>query len=732
MNIGQLFLPSNYYLNWHAVPFFITGILITAEALFVYIQNRKSPLNFGFAIVTVCAGIWLSGVGFMYSVVNGTIALLWSRYYCWLGVIFICPSVYLFSVAVEQKTLTGRIKFICANYLIALGFYLICISTPFFVREMFDYPWGFYPKGEIIEKLFLIWYAILLFLAFLNFIRSYKNETTPIKKKQAKFIIIAFIFGAIGGSIDFLATVGVPLYPFGSLSVFLFLSIMAYSIVRYKLMDIETVLHKTILWVLSFSVITVPILLLYRLVFSMMKDSVFLQIVFWTMSLVAFTFYLRLIQPKIDHVFQRRRADMDAILNRFIEDLVHLKGLNNLILYIERTIANTMYPQWTDIFIYNEKQKKYAVANRTGDVGRSAEFDGRDGFLKWLKEYNRIVYREFIELDPIYASIEQVANDYFRSAGATVAIPLILNEQLLGIINLAKKANLRRYSGLDFQFLTTLKNQSAIAISNSLIYQNIEEQVTLRSEELVAVQKQLIQAEKLATVGTLSGGVAHEINNPLTAILTNVQMLLAFSDKKEVQVDRDSLELIEEATQRCRMIVQKLMTYAKKPMKTSEVSKINVLDALKKTVAFLEYQLEQEDVKIILEAEEGDYPVMGNRNELEQVMTNIILNARDAIMQHKKKGDIHLTLSRTDNRIKMDIKDDGKGIAQDIIPKIFDPFFTTKDVGKGLGLGLSICQSIIEKHKGRITVKSEVGQGTTFTITLPRHSLVAESSHAGD
>jgi two-component system NtrC family sensor kinase len=111
---------------------------------------------------------------------------------------------------------------------------------------------------------------------------------------------------------------------------------------------------------------------------------------------------------------------------------------------------------------------------------------------------------------------------------------------------------------------------------------------------------------------------------------------------------------------------------------------------------------------------------MGNQNELEQVITNIILNARDAIKQAKSGGEIHIGLEKEKEWIKVNIRDEGIGIRKEIIHKIFDPFFTTKDVGKGVGLGLSICQSIVEKHKGKITVDSEPGRGTEFSIWLPR------------
>ena len=727
----ELFNFNNYHYNPHAIPVMLAGALVFCIGIFILLQTKKTIRNIAFFFFCMSLSLWLFPMGFVYCSNNPQTALLWYKHFVFFGVINIMPNFYLFSTA-TSGFLNKQRPFVWAGFIISNLFYLATVMTDKIITTPRLYFWGYFPHYRSLTAVFFIVYAALFITSEINLWVAYKREEVSIKRTQILIIFFGLIIGFIA-SFDFVAKFWlIPLYPFGFIPSFILSSMVAYSVIKHKAFDIETVIHKTILWILSFTIITIPIFLFYRWVFPVMKDSAFLQAVFGIMSFIVFALYLRLIQPKIDHIFQRRKADIDEISTRFTEDLVHLKGLDNLIRYIEATITNTIYSQWTDIFIYDENEGQYVAANRNRLENRPMAFDEGNNFLEWLKEHNQIVYREFVDIDPVYAPIKQAAKDYFDLSEATVAIPLILNEQLLGIVNLDKKANLRRYSGLDFHFLRILKNQSAIAISNSLIYQNIERQVSQRTEELVAVQKQLIQAEKLATVGTLSGGVAHEINNPLTAILTNVQMLLAFSDEKVDPEDKESLKLIEEATQRCRTIVQKLMTYAKKPLKSGEVEKINVLDVLKKAIAFLEYQLEQDDVRIILEAKEDDYPVTGNHNELEQVLTNIILNARDAICAIKKKGSIQVSLSKPESQIRIRIKDDGKGIAPDIIPKIFDPFFTTKDVGKGLGLGLSICQSIIESHKGRIKVKSEPDNGAAFTIVLPRYSQVAASCKVGD
>jgi len=713
-----LFHISHYHFNIHAIPVMLVGLLIFCIGLLIFFQTRRTVKDIAFVLFCMSSTLWLFTMGFVYSAPDPQTALRLYKSLTFFGVSNLTPNLYLFA-ACASGLLHKQRYWVILTYVVTNTIYLLALTTDKFITLPHHYFWGYYPHYEPLNYLFLLTFAIVFFANQSHLKLAYEREDVPAKKNQIRLIKLSLLFG-LTAFIDFIAKVWtVTIYPAGFISMFILISLLAYSIIRYKAFDIETVIHKTILWVLSFSIIVIPIFLVYRDILPYIGDSLVGQFTFWVISFVVFAVYLRVFQPKIDHFFQRRKADLDAISSRFVRDLVHLKGFDNLIRLIEQTITNALYPQWIDIFIYDQKKKNYHVVNRPDLEDRAFQFDEKDEFLLWLKNSKKIIYREFVDIDPEYASVKNVAEQYFIATGAMIVIPLVLNERLLGIINLDKKANLERFKAVDIRFLTTLKNQSAIAISNSLMYHNIEEQVKERTKELVEVQKQLIQAEKLATVGTLSGGVAHEINNPLTAILTNVQMLLTFSEGEEIKADRESLELIEEATQRCRTIVQKLMTYAKKPLESGQASETDLTKVLKKVVNFIEYQLKQDTIEVVVESQKGNYPVMGDPNELEQVLTNVILNARDAIKEVRKSGHIHIVLRKKQQWIEVTIKDDGVGIPKEVVNKIFDPFFTTKDVGKGLGLGLSICQSIIEKHKGKIQVQSDPGKGSVFTIQLP-------------
>lgn len=691
----NIFDTQNYFFNPHSIAYFLSGIIIMSESAFVFLQNRKSVANCTFAFATFSAGIWLTGIGLMYCSLYEPIASIWSKAYCWFGIIFITPGVYFFSTAWENSPSRKRTVFIFLTGIIGVCFYILSISTNYFVAGAWHYPWGFYPKGGPLEAPFLVWFCTLMILSFRNFMRSYKKEKVLIRKKQTRLIIIAFIFGFVG-ILDFIPNFNIPLYAIGGPFAMAFSTVMAYAIVNYKLMEIETVIHMTIAWFFTSVALVAPLAALFY--FTKQWYMELNPIGMWCYFggvLLGFMFFVKEYQPKIDNFFQKGRVYLDEVLNKFTSELTHLSSPDDVIDKITRTIKGTIH---------------------VADATISVKINRNDPFLMWLSKNDCISNRKFVEIDPKYEPVRVAAERYFQGMQSDICIPLILNEELVGTINLSGKTNGKNFTALDYRFLSRLKNQSTIAIANSLVYNKVEDLVKIRTEELVHAQKQLIQAEKLATVGTLAGGVAHEINNPLAAILTNAQMMLRETKNQE---EKESLELIEEAAKRCRSIVQKLMVYSRKPLTGREIKKVNLDDVLKGVNSFLGYQLAQENIKIDVKFQGQDLIIDGCQNELEQVFMNVFLNSKDAIKKIKKSGEINVIVSKTKGKVIIKIKDEGCGIPKENLAKIFDPFFTTKDVGKGTGLGLSICQSIIEEHNGEISVDSKEGLGATFTITFP-------------
>ncbi|HLD56573.1 MAG TPA: ATP-binding protein, partial [Candidatus Omnitrophota bacterium] len=344
-----------------------------------------------------------------------------------------------------------------------------------------------------------------------------------------------------------------------------------------------------------------------------------------------------------------------------------------------------------------------------------------------LEKEDKLVLADFVDVDPRFERVREETKQFLRELSAKISIPLVLNGELIGLIHLGQKANLKPFRSAEVTFLLELRRSATIALSNSLRLiemqeslrkwnEELEAKVLERTEQLKEAQKQLIQAEKLATIGVLAGGVAHEINNPLTAVLTNAQILKMNASKD----DLESIQLIEAGAKRCQEIIQKIMKYARKPLGPEKTEVVNLNDVVGNVIAFLKYQIEQENIEIVAQ-KNGDISLIeGNSNELEQVLTNLVLNAKDAVKDVNRPGKIEIKTLTCNGTVGFVVSDNGHGIAPDNLSKIFDPFFTTKDIGKGTGMGLAVTYGIVKKHNGNIDVSSKVGEGTTFMVTFPK------------
>jgi len=229
--------------------------------------------------------------------------------------------------------------------------------------------------------------------------------------------------------------------------------------------------------------------------------------------------------------------------------------------------------------------------------------------------------------------------------------------------------------------------------------------------EKIHLQQQLLTSEKLASIGLLSAGVAHEINTPLTGISSYVQMLQKrLTDSHYTQI----LEKIEVQTERVARIIKSLLNFSRNPSESS-FHRVNLKENLHEILSLMDYQLKTMNIKLELNLSPLK-PIWAQGERLQQVFINIILNALDA-MPHG--GTLKIDLSQIDNEAVVKIADTGTGIKSQHLSHIFDPFFTTKGLGKGTGLGLSISYAIINEHEGHITVDSEVDKGSCFSIYIP-------------
>jgi two-component system NtrC family sensor kinase len=263
--------------------------------------------------------------------------------------------------------------------------------------------------------------------------------------------------------------------------------------------------------------------------------------------------------------------------------------------------------------------------------------------------------------------------------------------------------------------------------------QTLEQKVNERTQELRLAEAEVARGEKLASIGQLAAGIAHELNNPLTGVLTFTHLLR--KKMPEGSQDAEDLDLVIRETKRCASIIRRLLDFARE--KTPEKTLVNLNALIEETVRFVEGSAALQMIEITMDLDPDLPQLLVDADLIKQVLMNIVVNAQQAIADH---GRI-LVVSRVHasrrlptcgeepvRAVEIAVSDTGCGIPKANLQRIFDPFFTSKEVGKGTGLGLSVSYGIVRAHGGEIEVESTEGEGSTFRIYLPAKLCVAETA----
>jgi PAS domain S-box-containing protein len=258
--------------------------------------------------------------------------------------------------------------------------------------------------------------------------------------------------------------------------------------------------------------------------------------------------------------------------------------------------------------------------------------------------------------------------------------------------------------------------EAALRESNRRLEQALAE-LHAKGDEVETMSQQLWQAAKLATVGELAAGIAHELNNPLATVSLRVESLLADASLKPPA--RTALEVVEGEVERMGNLVANVLQFSRRGRR--QVSTLFVAEELDRTLDLIQYQFRKRGVDVRRELGTEVRPVLADRQQLRQVFLNLLTNALDAMPQG---GMLTLRVYPTQSgRIGIEVTDTGVGIPEEQLPRVTEPFFTTKEEGKGTGLGLAICKRIVQEHGGSLAVESAVGRGTTVRVELPAEGV---------
>jgi two-component system NtrC family sensor kinase len=228
------------------------------------------------------------------------------------------------------------------------------------------------------------------------------------------------------------------------------------------------------------------------------------------------------------------------------------------------------------------------------------------------------------------------------------------------------------------------------------------------------LEQQVVQSERLAAMGAMIGGVAHELNNPLTSILGVSELL---QDTEQTETGRKQLVMLQQQARRAAEIVQNLTYFARPP--AAGKSRLSLAEVVDRTLSLHSYSLRKNNITVDFQREAGLPYALGDPHQLMQVFLNLILNAEQAIREARDRGTLRIRLGKGDSSVWVSFHDDGPGIPKENLPSIFDPFYTTKRPGRGTGLGLSICKAVMKEHNGTVEAANPPEGGAVFTVTLP-------------
>ncbi|MBI3597304.1 MAG: response regulator [Nitrospirae bacterium] len=465
--------------------------------------------------------------------------------------------------------------------------------------------------------------------------------------------------------------------------------------------------------------------------------------------------YLRIVQPRIDHLFQRRKHDLQKILQDFIHEIAALKGLNELVNKLQTTIASVLYPEHTSIILFDVKSEGLKPFHVSG-LPETFSADRHNSFLKWLERTNELAELDLIEADPRYSAVKENAKQYFNDVQGKLVVPLTHDRKLLGVINLGQKKNLKPYTGLDLDFLSHLKVEASIAFSNSLLYDDVskmslelkqwatelEHKVEERTKELAEskqeVEKAYTKLKELDAIKTqFFSNISHELRTPLTLVLAPLESMMKGEMGVLPTAQQGHMEIMYQNSLRLLKMINNLLDLAKidAGKMTLVLDQVNLPEFIKGIVASVSPLAEKKQIR--LSFKDGDHlpEVVCDREKIERVLLNLIFNSlkftEPGGAVTVQCGKVHS--KETDgqgDRVMVSVSDTGIGFPKEYSTRIFERFSqvdaSASRKHEGTGIGLALAKELVELHNGRIWADSEPGKGTVMTVTLPMDLKVSE------
>lgn len=711
-------------MNFYAFSGLLNGLAATASGLIVYAKNPRSSKHQAYALYCLAAATWGYGYCAWQLSSSHDLALFFVRLLM-AGAIFL-PPAYLWHVLTLLDDVEGN------RWLIRLGWgasliYFCANFTSYFVADVHqisDFP--FWPKPGAFFHVYLLGFGLSAIYGTWLLYQGARTKTGP-ERSRFYLLTIGSAIAYIGGMTTFPLWYGIEIPPNGTILLTVYTSVVAYTLLRYRLMDLGTAVERGITGSLLLALVAFPaypILLLgqslyfgqINIAYSFVELAVLLVLVFGASSLK------REAKTLITKSLFKERYNRHETVVQFSKSLVSILELKDLTATIVESICPTLGLQWGVLYLRSSSSQDYRPVSSFGKSTTDLPvlyLNKTPTLLEmWRQGTSCFVIKE-LELSTINSDSEAVIA-HLAHIGTEVCLPLVNKTRLLGFCVFGPNTKSGGgYTTQDLELLSTLSQEASVALDNALLYEELK-----RSQSLVR------RTDRLRSLETMAGGLAHEIRNPLTSIKAFVD--LAPERKGDEQFLVRFSKVVKEDVLRIERLTREILDYAK-PMEPF-LKEEDLNDILESCLYTLRIRPSHELVVVETDLAHGLPKVFADRQQLKQVFLNLLFNAVEAMLP---EGGVLTVRTRkiesglAQDWVQVDIQDTGKGINPEDVEHIFDPFFTTKHLSQeheGTGLGLAIAHQIIQEHRGSIEVQSVRGGGTTFLVNLPSSPAPASVS----
>ena len=453
-----------YQFSYHAIAPFVSHLISISVFLFVVTKNPHSRLHLTLGIFCFFASLWQFGTGMMFMAQTDKLAIFWDRI-VYIGVNFMWVTHFHFSILFSKSH--DKRNWLIAGYAIAL-FYACFIFSNYLVHDLYRYAWGCHTIAGPLHHSFVListgFYIKSLYLIF----RSYTRTTNEREKIQYKYYFVGFTI-YVSATLAYLPAYEISVYPVAYWFGTIYCIILVYIIVKHRMLDIETVIHKTLLWMTTSAALLVPaalaVFFAYPYIVAMSHTVFFLTVM---VLIILMVILYAVIQPKIDVLFQRKKYNYRSIINAFMDKAVTINDKTRLARITENTIRKSLYTEQVRCFFMHGNTLIEAGGTKAEDPERILL---SDDLIAHIVQTNDLMEHDFIISDPVHEAFKAPLMDFFHRTQAYLAVPVVHEARIRGIVTLAKKINLKAYTAVEKQFLKEFALGISVAIINSMVFE---------------------------------------------------------------------------------------------------------------------------------------------------------------------------------------------------------------------------------------------------------------------